>query len=721
MERDEDKRVGWQTVAAWASAFVLIFAGQYVLSASNPLPVYERLDYVNHYLSELFAYGWSYWNHLIAFGVPEPIQANYIVHPTSILSFLLFGEVDSSFLIALQTSIGLLVFYALCRELDIDVGLAFICTVSFYLSEVSARYLLAGWESVLTQTVVWTFVPVYFYPLIRFAKAETARDRTIWVSAFALLYGLTYANGHVGEMTTLTIALGVFVLGLVISKPHRLSYLLYAGVIVVLIALWKNAYLIEQREAYPFDVPRESEQPMTLGYYSDMFWGLFFRPLVSPAIESVLTPLLNGELWEAAKRLVEEYYTVNMNRRWLFLGGPFALIAMFAVITRKRLHDFHRSLAVTFLFSVFALCLPVEVWGKIVAVPQLWSEPVTFFGILLAGIALQGLADRDSDGKARKFVRSVVIWQLVIVTLAMGPRWVKFMIEPPSQQFAALEYGGLERTVSRVGNDDGLLRFYYGPVVDKIVDKSTVQYVSHNMSHVNIDVIGPTLVRFFPFLSYMHGRIDGELDVLVNRPLLDVMGIDVVVVSDGTEVATGLKDLGTYDWFQRDRFRLFRNETAWPLVSLMDSRVRDLTRLPRRDGCSHQKLMCADFSAVLNARRSGQEVRYSWKGDQLVIDIPPSDQRRTILVTQAYWKQWQARSDDQTQLDVFPLLEAFVGIDVPPGIRKVELTYIDPTYRWLTIAHVAGLTIPLIVIGVLVVRGNRRDKQDRKTPSGAAS
>ena len=707
MESVKTKGINWPSYMLWAFAFMAVFAGQYLITAYNPLPVYERLDYVNHYLSELFAHGWSYWNHLIAFGVPEPIQANYIIHPTPIVSYLLFGTVDTAFLIALQTAIGVLVFYALCRELEIEIGVALVCTVSFYLSEVSARYLLAGWESVLTQTVVWTFVPVYFYPLVRFAKAETSKDQTLWISAFAVLFGLTYANGHVGEMMTLSLALAVFMLTLLIGKPQRLTYFIYAGLIILMISLWKNTFLLEQRAVYPFDVPRESEQPMTIGYYSDMFWGLFFRPLISPAVEPVLVPLLNGDLWQAAKKLVEEYYTINMNRRWLFIGGPFALVALFAVFTRRKLHWLHRSLAVSFMFSVIALCLPVEAWGKIIAVPQLWSEPVTFFGILLAGVALQGIVDRNTDRKIQKFVRSIMLWQMVIVALAMGPRWVKFFIEPPADQFAIQNYGGLERTIRERADVEGMVRYYYGPKADKLIDKSTVQYVAHNMSHVNIDVIGPTLIRFFPFLSYMHGRIDGEADVLLNQPLLDVMGIGVVAVMDGANVGPGLKDLGTYDWFQRERLRLYKNDTAWPLVSVVASDLRKLTKLPRRPGCSHEKLMCADFAGAHDARITNQDVDFAWKGDRLTMKLATSDQPRTILVTQAFWDQWKAHSGAGNPLDVFPLLEAFVGIDVPPGVDEIDLEYVDNRYRWMTSVMLAGMGIPLVVI-IAIVAFRRR-------------
>lgn len=702
----------------WLAVVVSIAVVQYTITKANYWPHYENLAYVNGYLTELFEFGWSYWNHRLAFGVPDLIQANYVAHPATILVHLMFGEVDAAVLVALLTAIGVPVFYLLCRALAMRVELAVVCTVTFYLSEVSARYLLSGWESVLTQTVVWTFVPVYFYALIRLVTAEARPQKLFWCIAFATLYGLTYINGHVGEMTTLTAALAVFMLATLVAAPRLLPYFVLAGVAIVLISLWKNTFLLEQRAFYPFDVPRESEQPMTLGYYNDMFWGLFLRPLVSPATDAVLAALAQGDLPGAVKAYVQEYYTVNMNRRWLFFGGPFAVIGIFAVVTRTRLHWLHRSLAVAFLFAVVANCMPVEVWGKLLAVPQLWSEPVTFFGILLAGVALQGVSERRAGDHGPAFARSILVWQMAVVVLAMGPRWVNFLVDQPADQFAAHTPGGLERTIRDLADKDGTIRVYLGPQADKITSNRVDRYFETDINRVTVDVIPPALPRFYPFKMYMHGRIDGDADTLVNRPLLDVMGIDILIAGPEDTVPEGVTLLGTYDWFQQDRFRIYRNDTAWPLVSVVDPGLRQVGSLPRRSSCPHDRLMCADFSPVHHARDTNQAADFAWYGDRLDIGLPASDRVRTLLVTQAFWDQWLAESADGRTLEVFPLLEAFVGIEVPPGVTDLSLAYVDTRYRHLTTLMLGTFAVCLLAMVLLAVV-NRRKKPTSAPQTGA--
>jgi len=81
-------------IGVTALSSVMVFGLVYSSFKFNPVNTYERVSETRYYIRVLYSIGWSFWNELIAFGVPEPLQKNYIFRPLFHLSFLFTGRVD---------------------------------------------------------------------------------------------------------------------------------------------------------------------------------------------------------------------------------------------------------------------------------------------------------------------------------------------------------------------------------------------------------------------------------------------------------------------------------------------------------------------------------------------------------------------------------------------------------------------------------------------------
>ncbi len=69
-----------------------------------------------------------------------------------------------------------------------------------------------------------------------------------------------------------------------------------------------------------------------------------------------------------------------------------------------------------------------------------------------------------------------------------------------------------------------------------------------------------------------------------------------------------------------------------------------------------------------------------FQGDQLRIDIQPSDNPSILIVMNSYSPYWQAEVDG-VSADMFPANHAFWGVFVPPGSQTVKFSY-QPPYAY---------------------------------------
>ena len=95
--------------------------------------------------------------------------------------------------------------------------------------------------------------------------------------------------------------------------------------------------------------------------------------------------------------------------------------------------------------------------------------------------------------------------------------------------------------------------------------------------------------RLYPSISLMEGVIIGDLNVVHNRALLDVLGINLVMTAESEGPSAGgtavVHRMTTDD---RGTLLTLANPGAWPKAVLIDPAALEVT-LPLNPGCVHQR------------------------------------------------------------------------------------------------------------------------------------
>jgi hypothetical protein len=150
---------------------------------------------------------------------------------------------------------------------------------------------------------------------------------------------------------------------------------------------------------------------------------------------------------------------------------------------------------------------------------------------------------------------------------------------------------------------------------------------------------GVSMDRIYPSRALTRSVIDGQQEVIENDALLNVLGVNLVMMAAGEgPVPSTLRET---DRFRPREVRGFQgpkhdllvlaNETAWPPAVLLDSGAQRL-RLPVRPGCPHRGAMCRDY-ATLAASRLPDTLRLSSTDGQYVARFRSSRQERLLFLS----------------------------------------------------------------------------------------
>jgi hypothetical protein len=207
--------------------------------------------------------------------------------------------------------------------------------------------------------------------------------------------------------------------------------------------------------------------------------------------------------------------------------------------------------------------------------------------------------------------------------------------------------------------------------------------------------------RLYPALWLMHGYIGGVRDVVENGPLLDALGIGLVLTDEQEgPIPDGLVLLErlTVDTFRGPHtLLLLGNRDAWPQATLLSRDAAGL-QLQRRPRCPNERALCLDFTPLLATRRA-EPVSLVTAHGRYTARLPASDTDRLLFLSTAYRPEWRARSS-RAPLEVEPLAMGFLGVHVPAGTTEIELAFV-PAWRQ-RLAWFSALSA-LSLIGFLLV------------------
>jgi len=187
-----------------------------------------------------------------------------------------------------------------------------------------------------------------------------------------------------------------------------------------------------------------------------------------------------------------------------------------------------------------------------------------------------------------------------------------------------------------------------------------------------------------PASLIMESFILGDWNAVQNRPMLNVLGINLVVTRMGDEPLPG--GLGIVERYPvrppgRGEFLIFANPDAWPLAVLMEADAH-AARLPVRQGCRHTAALCAEYEA-LHQKRLPDTVTLVVEPGRYVARLPPANRERLLFLSVLYRPDWQAVSPSGP-LQTHAVAGAFLSVSIPAGVGEVTLQYTPRVFRALT-------------------------------------
>jgi hypothetical protein len=393
---------------------------------------------------------------------------------------------------------------------------------------------------------------------------------------------------------------------------------------------------------------------------------------------------------------------VRTDRRGAFIGLAVLAAAIAAVVSPATRRDPHvRGCAAAFVAAVVLSVLPahIERW----LAPSggaFFRDPYIFFGLLLAGTMLQRCLDRG------------LTWIVVVVLAAQVVQQGRTATIPGLVDFfdhrdMLLFYRYQGQTVG-IGRDlvEASRRFgrrvYLSPKVDETMRGMLSQWGVHFSSDLVLIGLNPVNGWFknvamgavHPPDSMMESYIHGDRHVIANGPLLDVLGIDLVLTSEGEgPLPPGLVTVTKRNVAQaRDTIDgdliLAANPDAWPKAVLLDTAAAALT-LPVSAGCGHTAALCRDYEPM-RPHRLPDGVSLREGNGEFTATFAPAPAARLLFLSSLYRPEWEAASAGGARLDVRPIANAFLGVTVPPGVDGVTIVYRPRVLRALT--WFSGLT-----------------------------
>jgi hypothetical protein len=614
---------------------------------------------------------WLYWFDDLGFGTPLPIGHRLDAHPAMALTAMLSLRAALSWLWALHAIVSTVYTLRLLALGGVRPPLRLVVTAFHSCSVVTACWFyMNDWA---TFVVGWTMLPVLLFYL-RLAVTEPAgRSRRVALVTLALAFAFLVLNSHPGYVAPLAVALTIYALA---SAPRTAA--MYGGFVAALLVCVaitgeRLFYFATEAALFPAEAPRMSQDAYAIGDH--------LRALAVPLLD------IDGQ-----GRL-----------RLPFVGAPLVLLA-FLTVRRWRTADRHeRACFVTFVACFGLSLVPPDRFAMYTAASGSWlfRDPMAFMALLLGGARLQRLADRPVR-TAWVAVAALLAVQLTQQGAVLRSGWREYSGRRPSAQFVRAAAGtNLPEVIARHAARYGR-RIYLSPRAQAdargALSPAGVRVVTDlalaGLHPITAWFKGVSMDALYPSLALMHGFIRGEADVIANAPLLDVLGIGLVLREEGEgPVPPGLAPLERLPVETTQGpvvLQLLGNPDAWPDGVVLAEDAASV-HLPQRPACPNDRVLCRDFTP-LAGRRLDRAVIVDTSNGTVTGSVAPSDRPQVVFLSMLYRPEWRAQSP-AGPLRVDRLAGAFVGVTVPAGVSRFELVF-RPTWRiglqWVSLLTALG-------------------------------
>ena len=628
----------------------------------------------------LFNGHWDFWLNDLGFGTPMPIGQRLDFHPLFALGSLVSLRAALSLVWLAHVACMTVYFQRLARALGIGLLVRLVLTTCYVFSAPSVNYFQAtDWVSV---AIGWSVFPALVFYLRRVVLAEGATNTGAAVAQLALLGAFWVLNSHPGAIAPLALVLGVYALALAPPRLRVYASLLGAACLCAAASAERIYFLASEAALFPTSLPRINQPGFTLFDYA----------------------------WSAAVPLTQ----LSDGLRHPFIGLVLGTAAVTSLFLRRPSPGV-RAAGVAFVAATMLSLLPSTMTKVLPMVSGLWMfrDPMVLFGLLAGGAALQ----HGLDSPRRR-------WQIVILLLlaaqllqqaaAVRPAFVQVVGRGGPLLFYRHQQApfGLARLLATRAGTFGP-RLYVSEAVRRQLRGNLSPLGVHFITDLVVFGLNPingwfknvSMDRLHPSQQLMHGFIFGQQDVIAHRPLLNVLGVNLVMTTgaEGPPPA-GLRITDRLVG-PASELILLGNPEAWPKAVLMNEAASRI-QLPLRPGCPHTGALCRDYTA-LSEQRLQDEVTLLEEDGHYTARFRASQERRFIFISAMYRPEWQARASTGP-LTVEPAAGAFLGAIIPPGVEEIDLRFYPRTRIWLTWFSHATLLILMGLVGGHLWRRRRR-------------
>jgi hypothetical protein len=632
------------------------------------------------YYRAMFDGRWPFWLDSLGFGTPMPIGQRLDFHPIFALGNLVSLRVALSGVWVTHVALMVVYFLRLAAVSGIRPPVRTILLACYLFSAPSLCHFYASdWVSTI---VAWSLYPALVYYVRQLVRGEAHAG--FWKASLrlGLLLGFWILNSHPGYLAPLACGLAIYVAA---AAPTIRAWacLGVAALWAVTMAAERIYFTVSEMARFPAAVPRVTQQGYALHDHA----------------AAALVPLSS---FDADMRLP-------------FIGLVAGVMALSAIPLFIRGRDVHaRACVVTFAATALLSLSPDELMAPLRVLSGIWyfRDAMVLFGLLAGGLVVQ----RAADAMAGKRVASLRLLAAVQLAQQGALVWVaagNVVAFRDHMQFYRHQGqpAGLGAVLAAAARAHGSRLYVSEDVRNRLRGRLSADgiHVITDLSLLGLDPVNGwfkniSMDALYPSSILMHGLIGGQREVLENRSLADVLGINLVMTTDadGSE-PPGMSRLEAYQPVSKDpegerRLLVYANPGAWPKAVLTAVNARSL-RLPLIAGCAHAGALCRNYDMFAATRRT-EPVRLEGRDGSYTARFAPDVRERLLFLSTLFRPEFAARAQGRP-LRVDSVAGGFLGITVPGGVSEIHIAF-EPRTRillsWFSGASLVSLSAAVLFV-----------------------
>lgn len=499
--------------------------------------IYSALIRAQHFLKGQFLL----WYDGLGFGTPFPISPLIDLHPIFALSSFLSMRIVRLLFWIIHLSLGSFFFMKLCRLLSISRILSLISGFLYVFSLPTINYTITDdWVSLF---VGWTMSPIIVFFLFRLLLQNKRRFNYL-IFLLPIILAFTIYNAPSYLIPFVILFFCIILIFLYHPKYYKFKQLLTIFVITCMLVAPRYYYLLNETHFFPAGLASRVHKPIAL----NALLSNEFVPFNIDLFRSVANNNFSTWWSNAINRL--KYHDAT---RTSFIGFVYFILAFtgIAILWRhlrgksKQILDVLKASAVLgFFLALIFVQLPGSYFFNTI---QTWQfrDQIVFFAIIVAAIQLQRL----KEGIFKNY--KIIIPLLILIQINHVLAYTRYLVfiwpfEMPTRNYF--------KSPDKNGSFLNWLKYYSNTSNNRILLSPQIEYEFENppkyglisegfyaisdlnlhagLNPVNGIFKGISMDRIYPSPQVSSGLIKSSYDLLKNSALLDIAGINFILMHE---------------------------------------------------------------------------------------------------------------------------------------------------------------------------------------------